>query len=221
MRCLPLLSALVAGVLLAACDGPAEFTEPLSAPGLAAHDERLIGSWYALEPQADGVAMLDIEAREDGLLDAAFGYMSVEAGEAGHAGIAWLRSTVHASLAGGQTYYNARVTDGGMVSKESGAPADNETDPLLAPHPDRGYWIIRASVGDDGVLMLGILSETLPRKLGLPLREIDCSPDCGFKVYGLSPAALADLISANPEPDLFAIRIPFARFGAPPPPLPE
>lgn len=221
MRNLPLLTAFVAAVLLAACDGPAEFAHPLSAPGTTPHDEQLIGRWYALAPEADGVAMLEIAAREDGLLDAAFGYMSVKVGSDGGAGLAWLQSTVHASLIGDQTYYNARMTDGVMMMKESGQAVEVETDPMLSPHPDRGYWIVRGEINDSGVLMLEILSEAQPRLREVPSHDVECGADCSFTVYDLDRASLADFVATGPEQDLFTIRIPFARFGAPPPPLPE
>jgi hypothetical protein len=221
MRQLLLLPAFAAAFLLAACDGPAEFGAPLSTPGTAPHDERLIGSWYSLAPEGDGMAMLVITPRADGLLDAAFGYMSVEPGDQGHAGLAWHRSAVHASVIGGLTYYNARVSDGGMMSKERGQPVEIESDPLLAPHPERGYWIVRSDIGDDGHLMVEILSESQPKKLGLPSHEIACGSDCSFTVYDLDSGDLAELIASVPEAELFTIRTPFARFGAPPPPSPE
>lgn len=216
-----LLSVFASALLLSACDGPAEFTAPLSAPGSASHDERLIGSWYALAPEADGVAMLVIAPRSDGLLDAAFGYMSVEPGDDGHAGLAWHNSAVHASVVGGRTYYNARISDGGMMSKEMGQPAEVDTDPLLAPHPDRGYWIIRGDIGEGGNLTVGILSEAQPKKRGLPSHEVACGSDCSFTIYDLESSDLAEWIASEPEAELFTIRIPFARFGSPPPPLPE
>lgn len=219
MRSLMSLPALAAALLIAACDGPAEFAMPLSPPGTTPYDARLVGSWYAQAPGADGMAMLVVTPRADGVLDAAFGYMSIAPGETGHAGLEWHSAIVHASPIGDRIYYNVRLTDGGQMVKEGGQPAVAESDLVLPVHPNRGYWIIRGDIGETGILTVRILSETLPRQRELPSHDVDCGADCRFTVYDLEPAALAELIASGPEADLFDIRILFARFGAPPVPL--
>lgn len=213
-----LITALFATVLLGACDGPADFRSPLSEPGAAPYDERLIGEWYALDEDEEGIALLVIEAGEEGLLDAAVSYMSVRPGDTGFAGLAWFNRTAYASVIDGQTYYNTRLVEGGLIAKDVGEPIRTEGGPLLPPNPELGYWIMRADIGDDGVLVLQVLTETLLKARNFPSREIDCGEDCGFTVYDLSPAELADLIRTEPDEDLFGIRMAFARFGSPPPP---
>ena len=46
MSFLPALT--VAAVVLAACSYPANVSSPISEPGLASYDERLVGTWYVI-----------------------------------------------------------------------------------------------------------------------------------------------------------------------------
>lgn len=221
MRCAFIATALAA-LLLAACDGPAEFSAPLGPPGAAPYDERLIGRWYALEPDDNGVAILIVKAGAgEGHLDAAFGYMIVEPGAAGAAGLVSVHNIAHATVLDGQTYYSSRWVDGMMVSKEVGQPAEFDSEAMLAPRPADAYWISRATIRSDGVLLLDILSEKVPVEAGYQGQALECGEGCQSRVFNLAPGQMAELIRTTPPEDLFRIRMAFARFGSRPPKQPD
>ena len=48
MKRLFFLPAFLATLIVAACERPAEFSFPISEPGLASYDERLLGTWYII-----------------------------------------------------------------------------------------------------------------------------------------------------------------------------
>lgn len=214
MRSTPFL-ALAVLALVAACDVPAEFAAPVSAPGSATHDERLIGKWHVAEPDDDGVSMLTIREGDDGMLEAAFGYLAVSPGENGGAGIGWAIRDAYPSAIDGVTYYNSRMIDGGFIEKDVGAEPKSELSPYSPPHPELGYWIVSATFESDDRMTLGILSDNVPNKRELPGREVDCGEDCEFELVEITSEELTALIRSVPHDELFSIRIPFARFGTP------
>lgn len=212
------LALALAALLLAACDGPAEFNAPLGPPGSAPYDERLIGQWYSLDPGDKAIATLIIEpGAEEGYLDGAFGMMAVTGGTEGEANFLWLTRSAYASVLDGQTYYNTLLIDGGAVKKRPGDDLETEGDDYYAADVEHGYWIARAEVGPDEVLTLEFLSENAPKSAGHTARDAECSGDCDVRIFDLTPEQLADLIRTVPPEDLFRVRMAFARFGSPPP----
>jgi hypothetical protein len=121
MKHMLFLPALVATLILTACNAPAEFSSPISEPGLASYDERLVGHWYLVAGDEDPGAMtMSAMPVAMGVLDVAFA----------SAGITWsvrhpegsggqenrlkfefeaARWTAHASVIDGETYFNARL----------------------------------------------------------------------------------------------------------------
>lgn len=215
MKRLLSLPLLAATLLLAACDVPADIAAPISAPGLAAYDERLVGSWYILgaeEDEAD-VAMLTITPGSDGSLDVA-GFMtsllrtSDPFDEARHISDdldTWMvRLTAYPSVIDGKTYFNARLIDSFYVERRSGAKPRTETIALFAIQPERGFWIFRAGIAEDGLLTLYPLWSEELRRLGHAGHEVSCGEDCRFEVFDLSSEELIELIRAAEPGTLFA-----------------
>lgn len=226
MRRLLMLPLIAAALLLAACDGPAEFTQPLGPPGAAPYDARLVGAWYSLGPgegdEETGIAVLVIRpGAEVGTLDGALGLISLQPGPEGGAGFASFNRSAHATVIDGQTYLSTRLIDGAMASKLPGHALEDQSAEMFAPHSEPGYWITRATIRPDGVLLLDVLTENAPTAAGYQGREVDCGDDCDFMVYDLTPEQMAELIRSTKPEDLFRISIAFARFGRPPPPQPE
>jgi hypothetical protein len=220
MRRLLAIPALAAALLLAACDAPAEFRSPLSEPGSAPYDQRLIGRWYAIDGSGDEpLLLLVIEPGAEGGLEGGLSFSHLEAGGDGEAGFAWFQATAHASVIDGDTYYNAQLVDGGLVEKTVGADPKIEGVDQFSAGVEHGYMILRAEVAADGMLTLRILSEQIPNERQLAAHEVKCGDDCAFKLFDLSPEELAALIRSEDRAALFAIEFgPFSRIGAPPPP---
>ena len=66
------LPALLAAVVLGACGPPANVSSPISEPGLASYDERLVGTWYIIGRHVPGeTATLTAAPGKDGILDVA------------------------------------------------------------------------------------------------------------------------------------------------------
>ena len=211
-----ILATALTALIASACAEPAEFSTPISAPGAATHDERLIGTWYAANVEGDdsSVALLAIKAAEAGGLETAFGFMSVAPGAMGHAGALWMHRTAHASVIDGTTYYNSLMIDGGMVSKEVAGDLEINPEAMFVQRSDRGYWIFRAEFNEAGTLMLYGISDEIPKKLGLPSHTVDCGEDCDITVFDLPSEALAQLIRTEDREKLFEFRMgPFVRIG--------
>lgn len=203
---------------LTACDVPAELAVPVSDPGGASYDERVIGKWYTLEPNDDAVALLTVQAVENGELGASFGYMAVSPGASGGAGMFWVHRTAYPSVIDGKVYYNSRAVEGGMVVKDAGASIETQLAPFSPPHPELGYWIISVEFEADDRMILGVLSDRIPSTRDLPRRKVDCGDDCDFERVEITSEDLIALIRSEPPEELFSIRIPFVRVGSELPP---
>ena len=199
------LVALVGAAMFSACSGPAELSEPLSEPGSAPYDPRLVGMWLEVAGEG-GVDVLIIRAHENGFLLA--DYVIAGAGgdddEAG-AGFLWVRRAAFATAIDGETYYNSRQVDTVAVSKVIGETPklqsfDGDMRSWVQPHRDRGYWIFRPTIDEDDRMTLSYLAERDLEKHEYSGREIGCGDDCSFTLFDLSPEELAQLIrSADPD----------------------
>ncbi len=222
----------VAAVVLAACDIPANVSSPITEPGLASYDERLLGTWYAIESDVDDaiVATLTVTPGKDGILDVAGVLVNSEMGSSpseenedrkARAQFAWMRWTAHASVIDGETYFNARLVDTADVRKETGKPPEIKEDDHFVSHPERGYWIIRAEIGEDDLLTLHVLWKTRLKRLGFAPREVACGEECSFEVHDLSPEELVAAIRAAEPGELFTVQFRLARIEGVYPPQPE
>ncbi len=230
MNRLLLIPALLAAMVLAACEYPAEFSSPISEPGLASYDERLVGTWYMIEGDDDDVsaATLTVSPGKDGFLDVAgvmsFSKMGSYPNEGNEdrkasAEFAWMRWTAHASVVDGETYFNARLVDTAFLEKKTGKPPEVDEIDHFVSHPERGYWIIRAEIGEDDLLTLHVLWEG---DLDIAPRSVTCGEECSFKVYDLSSGELAAAIRAAEPGELFTQRFgPWARIEGAYPPQPK
>jgi hypothetical protein len=218
-------------LLLVACSYPAEFGSPLSEPGATAYDERLLGTWFIVGGDRDEAVAGTLTAAEgeDGLLDVTGVFFDSKArrgsGRNGQSRgfeleTVWIRWAAHASALDGETYFNARILDYGAQSQEAGHPTETVRDEHFVPHPDRGYWIARAEIGEDGLLRLDLLWEDGLEGQGLPTRKVTCGADCGFEIVDLSPEELASLIRAAEPGSLFTLSFVLARVDGIHPPQP-
>ena len=214
MRQLLNLSWLLVALLLSACDGPETFISPISAPGSAVYEERLVGTWYGvIEAEADSnavAATITIAPREDEGLDFVASVMASasnphEVEDRSVTVFLWVNFSAHASEVDGETYYNLQVLDSLILEKNFGEEAESEFYSEV-PRPGEGYWIARAEFSDKGWLTLYAASETYFRE-----RKIHA--------YDLSPNELVALIrSAGPD-ELFTEDFgPFARIEGSYPP---
>lgn len=217
MKRLLLLPALIAAAVLAACTVPADISSPISAPGEVAYDERLIGTWnFAGEDAKDKSAkaiLITIRPGGDGFLNAAFAMMSVTPGPEGKAAFYWVNRSAYASVIEGVTYFNTRSLDAGFISRSApGKPLDIPGVGPVFHHPQRGFWIVRPEISDDGLLTLYVLSDKVPLKQKLSARELDCGEKCSIQVYDLSSRELIALIRSTDPEELFSLDFgPFAR----------
>lgn len=224
--------ALAAALLLAACDVPAEFPAPISAPGLATYDARLVGSWYSIGGEEDELlaAMLSaIPAPEAGLDVSGFmtflsrredtvdGVPQIEEGLE----VSMVRWAAHPSVIDGQTYFNARLVDSVFIERDSGEAPDTEMIDAFAAGPGRGYSIFRADISDAGFLTIRPLWTEELEGLGYNSRRAKCGEDCSFEVFDLSPEELATLIRTAEPGTLFNRSVTLARIDAVYPPQPE
>ena len=138
---------------LSACGAPAESPVALSEPGEAAYDERLPGNWYYAEK--DGAFYLHIAPRDEGaLLDvvgAGVGYDDDDP-------VRWIKAAAHASVIGGETYYN--------VIRVAGAGFD-----YTAVGEAPGYMILRTEMSDDGGLTICFMGGPWGSKLNGLIKE--------------------------------------------------
>lgn len=213
MNRLMLLPALFAAVVLAACDYPAEVSSPLSGPGPAPYDERLVGTWYVIGGGDEtGVATLTAAPGDEGTLQVTGVYVVADEGDEpddNEVEFAWMNWTAHASELDGKTYFNARLIDSMSLGKETGEPPEFHESNIFASHPERGYWIIRPEIDEAGLLFLNVLWEN---DLEVEPRVVDCGEGCSFKLLELSPEDLAAAIRAAPPEKVFSTRLgPFAR----------
>lgn len=224
-----IVPALFAAVVLAACTYPAEVSSPISEPGLASYDERLVGTWYIIggDEKEVGAATLTAVPGRDGSIDVAgvwvgseMGFYPNEGNEDRKAGaeFAWMRWAAHASVIDGETYFNARIVDSAFFAKKTGEPPEIGEDDHFVPHPERGYWIMRAEIGEDDLLTLHVLWDD---NLGLASREVACGEECSFKVHDLSSDELAAALRAAEPGELFTEQFRFARSEGLYPPQPE
>jgi hypothetical protein len=131
----------VAVVVLAGCDVPANVSSPISEPGLASYDDRLVGTWYRIDGYEDeaGAGTLTVSPGKDGFLDVVgvwtlskMGSYPSEGNEDRKvsAGFAWIRWAAHASVIDGETYFNARNVDTPFLRRK---PASCRRSKKLAP----------------------------------------------------------------------------------------
>jgi hypothetical protein len=229
MKRLLLPALTVAVVVLAGCDPPANVSSPISEPGLASYDERLVGTWYIIgrDELRGEAATLTVAPGKDGFLDVAgvwvfsrMGFYPDEGNEDREAGVAfaWMRWTAHASVIDGETYFNARLVDTAFLEKKTGEPPEVIEDDPFDFHPERGYWIIRAEISEDDLLTLHFLWED---DLDIASRKVTCGEKCSFKVYDLSSEELVAAIRAAEPDELFRPWWRFARIKGAYPPQPE
>jgi len=231
---IPLLAAALA---LAACSHPTYFRQPLTPPGEAAYDQRLIGNWIA-QSEEDAVYLLSImpvEGAETG------GSLAISAAITGlnpdneHAAVlGWFNRIAHASVIDGQTYYNIRATRPGsafvrLTEAGSETLGPEETGWFdTPPHADREYWIAKAEISGDGLLHLGFMEveswldddeigDDVARDLEIPGQGASywsesCGEYCRYARADLGPAILADILRRHPADAVFALRVgPFAK----------
>lgn len=143
MRPLVVFAALLVGLALSACFGPPESTVALSEPGETAYDARLLGDWYYMEGDNEGLRLHIAPGEEDGVLDIVGVMLDWNTSDP----VRWLRATAHASEIDGRTYYN--------VKRHAGVGDDYSAD------EPPGFIILRAEPGDDGSLSLRFMDSAL------------------------------------------------------------
>lgn len=143
MRPLVVFAALLVGLALSACFGPPESTVALSEPGETAYDARLLGDWYYMEGDNEGLRLHIAPGEEDGVLDIVGVMLDWNTSDP----VRWLRATAHASEIDGRTYYN--------VKRRAGVGDDYSAD------EPPGFIILRAEPGDDGSLSLRFMDSAL------------------------------------------------------------
>lgn len=224
--------ALLAGAFaVSACVQPSYFRHPISPPGEAGYDERLIGSWLSRTDQ-DAILQLVImpleaEGESDTLAIIAT-ISNAVTGADGHAFLARYPRIAHASIVDGETYYNVRATGmGSAFAKldDSGrhAPTSDEVDWLVTPpHADREYWIVKAEITDDGSLWLHFVEiyymlneaeehfRNLERHFGSHLQGASfwsesCGEHCVYARADLRQGTLARIIREFPVELVFGL----------------
>ena len=220
MKRMFLHTALVVGaVVLATCSVPGNVSSPISEPGLASYDERLVGTWYAIEGDVDDASIVTITVTpgKDGFLDVAGVWFFSKMGSYPNDGngdrnagveFAWMRWAAHASVIDGETYFNAQIVDSTLLEKKTGKLPEADTHNYFAPHPNRGYWIIRAEIGEDDLLTLHILWEG---DLDHATREVACGEKCKLEVHDLSSEELVAAIRTAEPGELFTEQFRLAR----------
>jgi hypothetical protein len=108
---------------VSACAMPTYFRHPVSPPGTASYDERLIGTWIA-RGDDDQIFHLAIEPSEvegeENFLMIAFSVTRIDPGTDGKAAFVWLNRIAYPSAIDGGTYYNIRAPGYGGGSVEPG-----------------------------------------------------------------------------------------------------
>jgi hypothetical protein len=224
-------------IVLAGCAHPTYFAEPLSAPGQAAYDQRLIGTWVsALED--GGTIVLAIEDRaaegQEPFLSVAALVAGIESAEEADARILLFERVAHASEVDGEVYYNIRTTgtDGlfaVMDSQGTRSPSPDEVDWFVTPdYADREYWIARADLGQDGALNLRFISAEHWKNAadrgaeladfvsglggGFATQSESCGEYCSRSRVTVSPGTLAGIIRDYPAETVFNLTAgPFLR----------
>lgn len=226
-RLMPVL-ALAAAMAVAGCSQPTYFRQPLSPPGQAQYDERLIGSWVA-RSEEDGLLVLVIapsEAEgEAGILTISATMTGIDPDGKPGAVIGWFRRVAHASRIDGETYYNIRAAAPGSsfaILDEAGTriPEPEETDWFNTPdHAMRDYWIAKPEFTEDGMLRLGFIEvndwdlgadagDALKRRLWLQGQGASawtegCGGGCTYSRADLRPEELAEIIRSFPKDEVF------------------
>lgn len=196
-RCIAL--AVVAAI--SACSSPAEISSPISAPSMTPSDPRLVGTWYMQTEDetgwdADSGVLLSIQRHDNGFLIAKFAWLP------GMTVVTAIR-TAYPSVVDGVTYFNSWHVDSLTVGKVIGEPAQFLPFAWTAPHPGRGYWIVRAEIGEEGELNLALISDDSLKNLGLRGRKISCGKECDFTRFELSSEELVRLLRETDPDELF------------------
>lgn len=137
--------------LLGGCSGLPEAHHPLSPPGAEPYDQRILGSWFAGEPDEDKFYIY-LKARSDpNMLDGTgiiieIGDDDFNTSEA--AEIVWSAAIVHPSRLNGSTYYNISRLTG--IGNDYGAAEDK-----------KGYIIVKADLTDDQTLRLCVMDTSI------------------------------------------------------------
>ncbi len=192
MRPLVVFAALLVGLSLSACFGPPESTVALSEPGETAYDARLLGDWYYIERDNEGLRLHIAPGEEDGVLDIVGVMLDWNTSDP----VRWLRATAHASEIDGRTYYN--------VKRVAGVGDDYSAD------EPPGFVIMRTEIGDDGSLSLRFMDLDFMAKLvdkgrlkGRTIEGHSKGDDPTYLMLDVSRRDLVALIREFPPEKLF------------------
>lgn len=168
VRQLPTIALLLATITLSACDHPTYFRHPLSPPGSASFDERLIGAWISRAEDTGDIYQLwitpsDAEG-EDGMLRITATMTRTDYDDAGGMLLGRFDRVAYPSVVDGQTYYNVRSRGIGSQFVGLGPsgpqePAPEEVEEFVTPaFAEREYWIAMADVSENDLLSLRFIS---------------------------------------------------------------
>ena len=160
--------------LISACDEPLHSLHPLSEPGQAPYDERLLGMWYERNPDVPlSLYIWPAEAPQTlGIIGIA---VEEDTGEFGMSWL-WIRATAHATQIDGSVYYNVKVIDG------------------LADWQWPGYVFLQAELSVDGELTFSYMNESVLSRLGWEGRPLpsEVEPGDADAVADIRPMELVE-----------------------------
>ena len=184
--------------LISACEEPLQSRYPLSEPGQAPYDERLLGMWYAVaDDELRPISLYILPAAEPHTLDVVVVGIDSDEGEL----LCWIRFAAHATEVAGATYFNIMPIGGSDWSAEDSEP---------------GHMFLRAELSDDGELTFSYMNESVLSRLSGEGRQ---HPSDANEVVDIRPPELIALVrdvAADPsEEDFSSLGIVFRRVPAP------
>ena len=100
--------------LISACEEPLQSRYPLSEPGQAPYDERLLGMWYAVaDDELRPISLYILPAAEPHTLDVVVVGIDSDEGEL----LCWVRFAAHATEVAGATYFTTSCQSAGATGR--------------------------------------------------------------------------------------------------------